>query len=94
MGQQRYRYKPSVLEQLEQHGILPRPDTDPALVREFLYDLYVIEIRRLKQQQVALEREQGPQARRGYADRVIALRRKYPLLSVPLEEWIEGSPAG
>jgi hypothetical protein len=84
-----YQYKPDVLEKLKQFGILPRPTTDPALIREFLNDLYLYEIRKLKQQQVALEREQGRPARKGYADKVVALRQKYPLLSVPIQNWLE-----
>jgi len=82
-----YQYKQQVLAELERFGILPQPTTDPALIREFLNDLY--EIRKLKQQQVALEREQGRQARKGYADKVVRLRQKYPLLSVPLQNWLE-----
>jgi hypothetical protein len=87
-----YHYKPAVLEELKRHGILPQPTTDPALIREFLNDLYVYEIRKLKQQQVALEGEHGRQARKGYADKVVALRLKYPLLSVPLQNWLESEP--
>lgn len=84
-----YHYKPDVLKELARFGILPQPTTDPALIREFLNDLYLYEIRQLKQQQVALERQQGRQARKGYADKVVALRQKYPLLSVPLSNWLE-----
>jgi hypothetical protein len=89
MNQETYRYKQDILAELAQFGILPQPTTDPALVREFLNDLYRYEIRKLKQQQVALEREQGRQARKGYADKVVVLRQKYPLLSVPLQNWVE-----
>lgn len=85
----RYHYKPEVLAELERFGILPQPTTDPDLIRQFLSDLYGYEIRQLKQHQVALERQQGRQARRGYADKVVALRRKYPLLSVPIQAWLE-----
>jgi hypothetical protein len=78
-----------VLEELKRFGILPQPATDPAMIREFLNGLYVYEIRQLKEQQVALEREQGRQARKGYAEKIIALKQKYPLLSLPLEQWLE-----
>jgi hypothetical protein len=84
-----YRYKPDVLAELERFGVLPRPTTEPALIREFLNDLYRMEIRRLKNEQVALERARGRQARTGYADKVLQLRLNYPLLSVPLPNWLE-----
>ena len=48
-------------------------------------DLYRYEIRRLRQALLA-----GRIAKRDYADHVVALRRKYPLLSVPLELWVVG----
>jgi hypothetical protein len=91
MSHQSYRYKQSVLDELKRFGILPQPTTDPVMIREVLNGLYVYEIRKLKEQQVALEREQGRQARKGYADKVVALKQKYPLLSLPLERWLEGS---
>ena len=48
-----YQYKPAVQAELERSGILPQPTTDPLLIREFLNDLYVYEISKLKEQQVA-----------------------------------------
>ena len=46
-------------------------------------DLYRYEIRRLRLSLLA-----GQIAKRDYADHVVALRRKYPLLSVPVEQWV------
>jgi hypothetical protein len=46
-------------------------------------DLYRYEIRRLRLSLLA-----GLIAKRDYADHVVALRRKYPLLSVPVEQWV------
>jgi len=86
-----YQYKENVWAELERFGIVPQPTTHPALIREFLNDQYLYEIRKLKEQQVRLEREQGRQARKGYADKVVALRQKYPLLPVPLQDWLEAS---
>jgi hypothetical protein len=60
-------------------------------MREFLNELYVYEIRQLKRQQVELEREQGRHAHKGHADKVVTLRLKYPLLSLPLQDWLESS---
>lgn len=79
-----YRYKPEVLDELARHGLAPRPDTDPQLLRDAVRDLYKFEIRRLKQR--LLSREFPKEA---YAGKVIELRRRYPLLSVPLAVWVE-----
>lgn len=89
MNPKSYRYKSAVLGELQRFGILPKPTTEPALIREFLNDLYRLEIRALKQEQVALERAHGSAARKGYADKVVQLRLKYPLLSIPIEHWLE-----
>lgn len=83
------RYRSEVVEALARHGVRPRPDTPPALVRDFLYDLYRWELRRLRDRLAAREFP-----RREYAHRVVDLRRRYPLLSRPLEAWIEPEPGG
>jgi hypothetical protein len=82
------RYRPEVVEALARHGVRPRPDTPPALVRAFLNDLYRWELRRLRDRLLAREFP-----RHEYARRVVELRRRYPLLSRPLEAWIEPGPA-
>jgi hypothetical protein len=79
-----YRYKPGVIEQLWRHGVHPRQSTPPELVHEFVSDLYRYELRRLRDQ---LVRRDIPKA--GYSDRVIALRRKYPLVSLKPHEWLQ-----
>lgn len=76
-------YRPDVLEALAEHGLVPRPDTDPARLREQVSDLYRHEIRRLRDRCRARE---FPVAE--LAPRVVALRRRYPLLSVPTARWI------
>jgi hypothetical protein len=78
----RYEYAPEALEALARHGLCPGPDTPAALVREALSDLYRFEIRRLKGRLLAGE---IPKAR--YSDYVIALRKQYWLLSVPVPHW-------
>jgi hypothetical protein len=77
-----YDYEPEALNALAVHGLAPTRGTDPALVREALNDLYRYEIRRLKRQFVA-----GAIAKADYSPQVIALRRRYWLLSVPLHLW-------
>ena len=82
-----YIYTGEVLEELARHGLSPRPDTPPQQLRDAVRDLYKHEIRQLKTRLLAREFPKGE-----YADRVIALRRRYPLLSIPLELWIDRQP--
>lgn len=77
-----YRYRPEVLDALARHGLVPRPDTPPQLLRDAVNDLYRYEIRRLRRR---LLRKEFPKDE--YVGRVIDLRRKYLLLSMPLAEW-------
>lgn len=79
-----YRYRHEVLVQLLNHGVLPVPTTPPELVHEFVSDLYRFEIRRLRNR---LVRREIP--KEGYADRVIELRRKYPLISLKPDQWLQ-----
>lgn len=79
-----YCYRQDVLDQLWAHGIQPRATTPPELVHEFVSDLYRHELRRLRDR---LVRRQIP--REGYRDRVVDLRRKYPLISRKPLEWLE-----
>lgn len=79
-----YRYRPEVIEQLWHHGVHPMAHTRPELVHEFVSDLYRFELRRLR---VRLVRKEIPKT--GYYDRVVALRRKYPLVSLKPAQWLE-----
>jgi hypothetical protein len=79
-----YRYKPEVLQQLLVHGVRPTAETPPELVHEFVNDLYRFELRRLRNALVS-----GAIPRAGYYDRVVDLRRKYPLVSFKPQQWIE-----
>lgn len=79
-----YRYHPEVLAQLLLHGVRPAPHTPPQLAYDFLNDLYRYELRRLRD---ALVR--GQIAKAGYYDRVVQLRRKYPLVSIKPHLWVE-----
>lgn len=74
----------TVLDELARHGIIPRDDTPPELIHEFINDLYLFEIARLKKQMLA---DEIP--RHDYARHVGALRRRYPILSLPVRFWIE-----
>ncbi len=75
-------YRPEVLDALAAHGLRPRADTTPATLREAINDLYRHEIRTLRDRCRARE---FPVAE--LAPRVVALRRRYLLLSTPLDRW-------
>ena len=74
--------KPDVLEELARHGLAPKPGTSPALLREQINDLYRFEIRRLRDRCRA-----GEFTTRELPARVVELRKRYPLLSIPVERW-------
>ena len=80
-----YAYAPEVLEELAAHGLAPGADTPPKFVRDALRDLYKYEIKVLKRRLMT-----GAFPKQEYAARVVALRRNYPLLSVPVELWARG----
>ena len=78
------KYRESVLNELARHGVAPRADTPPELIRDFINDLYVYEIRALRAQLKA-----GHFPKRDYAGRVDELRRRYPILALPVNHWTE-----
>ena len=77
-----YVYDAHVLEELARHGLKPQPTTSPQRLRDAVRDLYKYEIRRLKSELLARRFR-----RQDYAGRVVELRRRYPLLSLPVEYW-------
>jgi hypothetical protein len=79
-----YRYRADVLEQLSRHGIRPTSSTRPEVVHEFVSDLYRFELRRLRDRLMRKEI-----LKVGYYDRVVDLRRKYPLVSLKPHEFLE-----
>lgn len=79
-----YAYTPEVLEQLAVHGLRPAATTSPQVLRNAMRDLYKYEIKVLKRRLLSNEFPKGE-----YAGRVIQLRRRYPLLSVPMEFWLQ-----
>jgi hypothetical protein len=79
----RYRYAAEVIDALGGHGLAPGASTPPAVVRDALSDLYRYEIRRLKQRFL-----RGEIPKPDYSQHVIALRRRYWLLSVPVDRWM------
>lgn len=79
-----YRYRAEILDALAAHGVRPTPQTPPALVHEFVRDLYRVEIRRLRARLL-----HGDFPKREYAGRVIDLRRRYWVTSLRPAEWVE-----
>ena len=77
-----FTYHQQILDELAAHGLVPRPDTAPQQLRDAVRDLYKYEIRRLRARLIA-----GEIAKPDYAGHVIALRRRYWLLSVPTSLW-------
>jgi len=83
-----FQYQPEILEQLLTHGVRPLPGTRPALVFRYLGELYRYELRRLKRLRAGGAIPAGE-----YGDRVVGLRRAYPLVSVPVKYWtVPGTP--
>ena len=78
----KFHYDRQVLEELSRHGVQPTAATPPPLVHEFVNDLYRFELRRLKQRQVRGEIE-----KQDYSSHVVALRKRYILVSVPVRRW-------
>jgi hypothetical protein len=78
----KYSYRKEVLQQLSRHGVTPHSETPPELVREFINDLYVYEIRAMKKRL-----QEGAIAMADYAARIEELRDRYPILSLPLRYW-------
>jgi hypothetical protein len=79
-----FTYHQQVLDTLSTHGLVPTPETSPQRLRDALRDLYKYEIRRLRDRLIA-----GEFPKRDYAGLVVELRRRYWLLSVPTELWIQ-----
>ena len=78
-----YTYYPRVLDELWRHGLDPLPTTSPERLRDAVSDLYRYEIRRLRTDLLARRIR-----REDYADRVVELRKRYPLLSIPVDLWL------
>jgi hypothetical protein len=78
------RLRASVIDELARHGLQPGPTTTVQQLRDAVRDLYRYEIRRLRSELLA-----GRIRKPDYAGCVIDLRTRYPLLSLPMEKWVE-----
>jgi hypothetical protein len=77
-----WTYPPELVDALAGFGLAPRTTTPPAVVREALNDLYRFELRRLRERLRA-----GRVEKPDYLDRVVALRKQYWPLTLPLPAW-------
>jgi hypothetical protein len=75
-------YRPQILEELARHGLQPLPTTSPQRLRDAVRDLYKFEIKRLRSDLLANRIRKVD-----YAGRVVQLRSRYQLLSLPLQFW-------
>ena len=77
-----YTYAPRVLEALAGHGVRPNARVAPDRVRAFVNDLYCYELRALRARLL-----RGRIPRPDYAAQVAAVRQRYWVLSLPIQEW-------
>ena len=89
MVEQPYLLRPAVQAELEKFGLQPNGRQAPALLRDVVKELYLFEVRRLRNDLIQAEGVSGRGARRDYLDRLHALREKYRILSFPVEHWLE-----
>lgn len=73
-----------VAEGLATHGIAAGPEDTPLALRERLNEAYLEEVRRLRRRQ-----REGEIPLSEYASHVEALKRRYPLLGLPVALWTE-----
>jgi hypothetical protein len=78
------RFRPEVLDELARHGLRPTAETTPERLREHINDLYRYEIRQLRDRCRA-----GEFSTRELPARVIELRQRYVLLSIPIAGWVD-----
>jgi hypothetical protein len=79
-----YSYRAEIVDELARHGLRPKLTTHPEFLRNAVRDLYLYEIRALRDRCRA-----GEFPTRELSARVIELRQRYPLLSIPIYRWTE-----
>ena len=77
-----FSYPEEFLDSLLSLGIAPTPATPPSQVRGALNDLYRYELRAMRDRLRMGEFEKS-----AYLEKVVALRKKYWLLTLPLDAW-------
>jgi hypothetical protein len=82
MTERRWQYPRELGDALALFGLAPRPSTPPSVVRDQLNDLYRFELRRMRDRLRA-----GAIPKPDYLERVVALRKHYWPLTLPLLAW-------
>jgi hypothetical protein len=82
-----YVYHQEILEELARHGLRPLATSAPDRLRDAVRDLYKYEIRRLRDAYL-----EGQFPKPEFAGRVVELRKRYWLLSIPTGLWLNPSP--
>ncbi len=75
-------YPADLADALTTFGLAPTAATPPVVVRDQLNDLYRFQLRRMRDRLIA-----GEIPRLEYLDRVVALRKHYWPLTLPLAAW-------
>jgi len=78
----RWHYPPEFCEALLGFGLVARETAPPVLLRDAVNDLYRVELRRLRAALLA-----GRVVKTAYHGEVVALRRKYWILTLNLQVW-------
>jgi hypothetical protein len=79
-----YRYKPEILAMLADHGVMPKPTTPPVTARAVVNDIYRYELRLLRDRYLV-----GEVSRKAYYDQVVAVRNRYPVMTILTRHWTE-----
>jgi hypothetical protein len=79
-----YRYKPGILAQLANHGVVPKPTTPPTTARSVVNDIYRYELRLLRDRYLV-----GEFSKKDYYDKVVEIRNRYPVMGVLTRNWID-----
>ena len=78
--------RPEIVAELARHGLAPKAETSLVRLREQINDLYRIEIRKLRDRCRA-----GEFTTRELPAKVVELRKRYVLLSIPIAQWTTGN---
>jgi hypothetical protein len=80
-----YRYRPEILAQLANHGVIPKPTTPPTTARRAVNEIYRYELRLLRDRYLV-----GEFTKKDYYDKVVETRNRYPVMGVLTRHWTIG----
>jgi hypothetical protein len=78
-----YRYKPEILAQLADHGVIPKATTPPTTARSVVNEIYRYELRLLRDRYLV-----GEFSKKDYYDKVVEVRNRYPVMGVLTRHWV------